>query len=261
MEQQAIRKLAEYLNKAEMERQEVMGIQNDYPELTIQDSYSIMEELAKIKLEAGHRAVGFKLGLTSKQKMKQIGLNKSSYGILFDYMAIDSGGSLPFNELIHPRVEPEIGIIMGKDLKGPNVTKEEAMAAIAYVVPAMEIIDSRYINFKFTAVDAVADNSSSARFILGAGWKNPQAVALDLIGVTLMINGQIVDSGTGAEVLDHPANAVVMLANLLAEKNKYIPANSLILTGAITKSVYLKPGDIVSTRFEDVGEVNFCTSK
>ncbi|HWR30553.1 MAG TPA: 4-oxalocrotonate decarboxylase, partial [Negativicutes bacterium] len=100
MEQQTIRKLAEYLNQAELERREVMGIQNDHPDLTIEDSYSIMEELAKIKLAAGHRVVGFKMGLTSKQKMKQIGLSKSSYGILFDYMGIDSGGTLPFNKLI-----------------------------------------------------------------------------------------------------------------------------------------------------------------
>ncbi|GAX90524.1 2-keto-4-pentenoate hydratase [Effusibacillus lacus] len=249
--------IAEFLNSAETEKKEVTRLTADHPELSVQDAYRIQEELVKIKLAQGCKILGPKMGLTSQAKMKQMNVEEPIYGYIFDYMALPNGGELRMQELIHPKVEAEIAFILGRDIEEPGVSGVQVLAATEYVTPALEIIDSRYENFKFNLPDVIADNASSSRVVLGSRLTRPSNLELDLVGVTLSINGEIKALGAGAAVLGHPANSVAMLANMLARKGEKLRAGDVILTGGVTEAVLLTVGDTVSAKLDGLGEVSF----
>jgi 2-oxo-3-hexenedioate decarboxylase len=253
--------IAELLHQAEMEKREVLRITSDYPEMTVEDAYQVQEELVALKRLLGHRIIGPKMGLTSQAKMKQMNVEEPIYGYIFDYMVVPESGTIQMQELIHPKVEAEIAFIMGKDMEGPGITGAQVLAATEYVVPALEIIDSRYENFQFTLPDVIADNASSSRVVLGTRLRRPDHLELELVGVTLSINGEIKDLGAGAAVVGHPANSVAMLANILAKKGAKLKKGDIILTGGITGAVRLAVGDIVSAKFDGLGEVGFKVSE
>jgi 2-oxo-3-hexenedioate decarboxylase len=188
--------------------------------------------------------------------MKQMNVEEPIYGYIFDYMVI-SDGIVRMSELIHPKAEAEIAFILGKDIEGPGVTGAQVLAATEYVVPALEIIDSRYENFRFTLPDVVADNASSSRVVFGNRLTRPEGLDLDLLGVTLHINGELKELGAGAAVLGHPANSVAMLANMLARKGQKLKAGEIILTGGVTEAVLLSLGDYVTAKVDGLGEVSF----
>lgn len=248
---------ANFLHDAEARRRDVVRITAEYPELTVDDAYCIQKELVAIKLREGHRIIGPKMGLTSQAKMKQMNVEEPIYGYIFDYMVVPDGGLIKLGEFIHPKVEAEIAFVLGKDIEGPGITGAQVLAATKYVLPALEIIDSRYENFKFTLPDVIADNASSSGVVFGNRLTPPNQMDLDLIGVTLSINGEIKDLGAGAAVLGHPANSVAMLANMLAKKGENLKAGEVILTGGVTGAVMLSAGDIVSAKLDGLGEVSF----
>lgn len=254
--------LANYLVAAEVEKREVVKVTaNLKPDLTVDEAYLVQQELVNIKLGEGKRIIGPKMGLTSQAKMKQMNVNEPIYGYVFDYMLIDNGGNVPLQELIHPKVEAEIAFIIGEDIEGPGVTGAQVLAKTKYVLPALEIIDSRYENFNFTLADVVADNASTSRVVFGTSLKKPEQFELDLIGATLRINGEIKELGAGAAVLGHPANAIAMLANMLARKGEKVRKGDVILSGALTGAVMLKNGDFVSGKFDGLGEVTFTVTE
>ena len=163
--------------------------------------------------------------------MRQVGIDTPSYGFLADYFAVPDGGKLAMRSLIHPRAEPEFAFILKEGLKGPDCHAGAVLAATDFVMPALEIIDSRYENFKFDLPSVVADNSSSARFVLGGRCRAPTNIDLATTGVVMEKNGQPVAFGAGAAVLGHPAAAVALVVNLMARQSEELPAGSLILTG------------------------------
>ncbi|WP_110929694.1 2-keto-4-pentenoate hydratase [Bacillus massiliglaciei] len=240
-----------------MDKKEVTRITMDLPDLTVEKAYQIQEELVSIKLKQGHRIIGPKMGLTSEAKMKQMNVEDPIYGYVFDYMDISDDGTISLKELIHPKVEAEIAFIIGKDLEGPGITAQDVLSATEYVIPALEIIDSRYENFQFTLPDVIADNASSSRVIFGNQLTKPERHELELVGVTLSINGEIKDSGAGAAVLGHPANSVAMLANMLSRKGKKVSAGEIILTGGVTGAVLLSEGDHITAKFDGLGDISF----
>jgi 2-oxo-3-hexenedioate decarboxylase len=248
--------LAEFLNSAELEKREVIRITKDHPELTVEDAYRIQEELVNMKLQAGFNIIGPKMGLTSLAKMKQMNVEEPIYGYIFDYMVVDNG-VIALSDLIHPKVEAEIAFILGEDIQGPGITGAQVLQATEYVIPALEIIDSRYENFQFTLPDVIADNASSSRVILGNTIRKPNDLELDLVGVTLSINGQIKDLGAGAAVLGHPAHSVAMLANMLSRKGDKLKKGQVILTGGVTGAVMLSAGDTVSAKWDGLGTIDF----
>jgi 2-oxo-3-hexenedioate decarboxylase len=256
MDKSTVLKIAQFLCKAEEERREVTRITQEYPDLTVEDAYNIQEALVGIKLEQGYRIVGPKMGLTSKAKMKQMNVEEPIYGYIFDYM-VESGGEISMKDFIHPKVEAEIAFVLGQDLGGSDVTAAQVLAATEYVVPALEIIDSRYENFQFTLPDVIADNASSSRVVFGTALYRPDDFELDLTGVTLSINGQLRELGAGAAVLGHPAESVAMLAHMLDRKGLKLKAGQVILTGGITGAVMLSAGDAVSAGFDGMGSVSF----
>ena len=162
-----------------------------------------------------------------------------------------------FHFQIHPKVEAEIAFLIGEDIEGPGITGAQVLAKTEYVLPAIEVIDSRYENFNFTHTDVIADNASTSRVVFGNTLRKPSDLDLDLVGATLSVNGQIKDLGAGAAVLGHPANAIAVLANMLARKGEKIKKGDLILSGALTGAILVNVGDFVSAKFDGLGEVTF----
>jgi len=220
------------------------------------DAYAIQAEIRRRKESRGHKTVGLKAGLTSFAKMKQMGVESPVFGFVSDYMSCPDGGAIHTAELIHPKVEAEICVVTKAALRGPGCHVGAVMAAIDFVVPAVEIIDSRYRDFKFDLKSVVADNTSASRFVIGGRSRDVGELDLRTLGVVLEKNGEIVAMAAGAAVLGHPAVAVAMLANHLAERGEEIPAGSFIMTGGVTEAISVKAGDSVAVRFQDLGTVS-----
>ena len=258
MDKQFIKKLTNYVHRAEKEKREIVKITSDlYPELTIDEAYVVQEELVREKLEEGKKIVGPKMGITSEAKMKQMNVDDPIYGFVFDYMVAEEGEAISYSNYIHPKVEPEIGFILKEDLEGPGVTSLDVLRQTEFVFPALEIIDSRYENFNFTLPDVIADNTSAAGAIFGTDLKRPESLELDVVGVTLSVNGDIKALGAGAAVLGHPANSVARLANMLSKKGEKVKAGQPILTGGVTSAVHLSPGDFVHVKYGGLGDISF----
>ncbi len=253
-----LKEIAEHLVRAEVEKREVEKVTSTHKaDLTVEEAYLVQKEIVEKKIKEGNRIIGPKMGLTSKAKMKQMNIEDPIYGYVFDYMVIENGGKLPLNEVIHPKVEAEIAFVMAEDVEGPGVTGVQILAKTDYVVPALEIIDSRYEKFHFTLPDVIADNASTSRVVFGSKLYRPEAYDLDLIGVTLSINGELKELGAGAAVLGHPAHSLAMLANMLAKKGDKIRKGDVILSGGITSAIRLEEEDVVSGKFDGFGEVSF----
>lgn len=258
MDKEKIVELANYTHNAEKEKREIIKITHElYPDLSIEESYLIQEELIRQKLAEGKKIVGPKMGITSEAKMKQMNVTDPIYGYVFDDMIVNEGETILIDDYIHPKVEPEIGFLLKRDLEGPGITALDVLRATEYVFPAIEIIDSRYENFNFTLPDVIADNTSAAGAVFGTQLKRPETLELDVIGVTLSINGEIRALGAGAAVLGHPANSAARLANMLSKKGEKVKAGEPILTGGLTAAVALEPGDYVCAKYGGLGEVSF----
>lgn len=251
-----IAQLAEHLENAELQAFDVKKITDEYPEMDWEDAYDIQWEIRRRKEARGNRVVGLKMGLTSYAKMKQMGVEVPVYAFLADYFNVPDGGAVKTAELIHPKVEAEIAIITNKPLRGPGCTVAHVLNATEAVLPAVEVIDSRYENFRFDLKSVVADNASSARFVTGGNLKRADQVDMKTLGVVMEVNGEVVATGAGAAVLGHPAASVAMLANMLAERGEEIPAGTFIMTGGITAAVEVKAGDSVCVRYQDLGSVS-----
>ncbi|WP_050461366.1 2-oxo-3-hexenedioate decarboxylase [Herbaspirillum autotrophicum] len=250
-----IAELAEYLESAQLERREVVKITDRYPDIGMEDAYAIQNQIKQRKLARGEQIVGLKVGLTSYAKMKQMGVETPIFGFMTDTCVIQDASEIPMATLIHPKVEPEIAFFTKAAIRGPGCNIATVLAATDFVMPAIEVIDSRYRDFKFDLVSVVADNTSATRFIVGG--KATPVTNLDLaaLGVVLEKNGRIEMVGAGAAVVGHPATAVAMLANHLAACGEEIPAGSIILSGGITEAIPVQAGDSISLQIQHLGGV------
>lgn len=256
LDKSTIAKLAQHLENCELEARDTVKITDEYPDMDWDDAYAIQNEIKRRKVARGARIVGLKAGLTSHAKMKQMGVATPVFGFLADYFALPEGGEAKMSELIHPKVEPEIAFVTKAALKGPGCHIGSVLAATDFVMPAIEVIDSRYRDFKFDLKSVVADNCSSSRFVVGGRMCPVDDLDLRTLGVVMEKNGQVVSLGAGAAVLGHPAAAIAMLANLLGERGEEIPAGTLILSGGVTEAVAVEAGDNVTLRIQELGSVN-----
>jgi 2-oxo-3-hexenedioate decarboxylase len=256
LDKNTISSLAEHLESCELKAHDTPKITDEYPQMDWEDAYAIQEAIKQRKIARGCRIIGYKAGLTSHAKMQQMGVSNPVFGFLADYFSVPEGSAVKLSELIHPKVEPEIAFVTKTALKGPGCHIGTVLAATDFVMPAIEIIDSRYRDFKFDLKSVIADNCSSSRFVVGGRMRAVADLDLRTIGVVLEKNGEVVALGAGAAVLGHPAAAIAMLANLLGERGEEIPAGSLILSGAITEAVMVKAGDNVSLQMQGMGSVN-----
>lgn len=256
LDNKIIQELASHLEQAELTAKDVVKITDAHPDMDFEDAYAIQYAIRKAKLARGQRFAGLKMGLTSRAKMSQMGVDTPIFGFLMDYMARGDGGEIGVDDLIHPKIEPEIAFVTKTDLQGPGCHIGDVLAATDFVVPAMEVIDSRYRDFKFDLKSVIADNTSSSRFVAGGRAGDPREIDLRTLGVVLEKNGEVVATGAGAAVLGHPANSVAMLANMLATRGEHIAAGTYIMTGALTEAIAVTKGDSVTARFQGLGSVS-----
>ncbi|TQR19609.1 2-keto-4-pentenoate hydratase [Psychrobacillus vulpis] len=248
--------IIEYLYTAERDAREVMKVTDEYPELTIKEAYEIQNGLLTRKLtENGTKTIGVKLGLTSKAKQEMMGVNEAIYGYLHNDMLAYEWEAIQFSELIHPKVEPEIAFLLSEDLQGENITAEDVLKATKYVAPALEVIDSRYKDFRFTLVDVVADNCSSAKFVVGSKWVSPSAIDVGNIGMVMSKNGNVEQTGSSAAVLGHPAEAIAWAVNELGALGKGLKKGDIVLSGAMSEAIAFQAGDSVIAEFDGLGSV------
>ncbi len=248
--------LAEHVESAELNAHEIIKITDDYPDMTYRDAFDIQWEIRRRKEARGHKIVGMKMGLTSWAKMAQMGVEDPCDGFLADYFSVPDGGEVKCDELIHPKIEAEIAFVTKADLQGPGCHIGDVLTATDFIVPAVEVIDSRYKDFKFDLKSVIADNSSSTRFITGGKMQRLDKVDLKTLGVVMEINGEVVANGAGAAVLGHPAASVAKLVNMLSERGEILPAGSFVMTGGITAAVTVNKGDSINIRYQNLGSIS-----
>ena len=248
--------LADHLENCKLKVQDTLKITESHPDMDWDDAYAIQDRILARKLARGARVVGYKAGLTSHAKMKQMGVTDPVFGFLVDEFVVPEGAEIKVSDLIHPKVEPEICFITRTELKGPGCHIGAVLAASDVVLPGIEVIDSRYRDFKFDLKSVVADNTSAARFVVGGRIAAVRDLDLRTLGVVLEKNGQPVAMGAGAAVLGHPAAAVAMLVNHLGRRGQSLPAGSLVLSGGITEAVAVQAGDNVTLRIQNLGSVS-----
>uniref|UniRef100_UPI00325FA3A0 4-oxalocrotonate decarboxylase n=2 Tax=Comamonadaceae TaxID=80864 RepID=UPI00325FA3A0 len=174
----SIARLAEHLETCQLQARDTPKITDEHPDMDWDDAYAIQTAILARKLARGARVVGLKAGLTSHAKMKQMGVTDPVFGFLVDCFSVPDGGTVKTSELIHPKVEPEIAFVLKHALKGPGCHIGAVLAATDFVMPGIEVIDSRYRDFKFDLKSVVADNTSAARFVVGGQPLRPDAVDL-----------------------------------------------------------------------------------
>ena len=256
LSKETVAQLAEHVENAELHAQEITKITDDYPDMTYEDAFDVQWQIRQRKIDRGNKIVGMKMGLTSWAKMKQMGVEQPCYGFLADYFSVPDGGEIEYDKLIHPRIEAELAFVTKKALKGPGIHIADVLAATDFVLPAVEVIDSRYKDFKFDLKSVIADNSSSSRFMTGGQMKPVSELDLKNLGVVVEINGKVVQVGAGAAVLGHPAASVAMLANMLSERGEELPAGSFVMIGAMTAAIGVEKGDSFTVRYQDLGTLS-----
>lgn len=251
-----IKELSSHLREAEENCKGTIPLTEIEPALTLVDAYQVQLETIKRKVSSGQRIAGKKIGLTSTAMQQLLGVSEPDYGHLLDKMVVNNGGEIPFNKVLQPKVEGEIAFILKKDLKGPNVTNLDVIQATDYVVPALEIVDSRVLDWKIKLVDTIADNASSGLYALGGKPMSLDQIDLAQIEMVLYKNGEIMNKGTGAAAWGNPIHCVAWLANKLSEFDITLKAGEVILSGALSAAVDAKPGDEFCAEMSHLGDVS-----
>lgn len=250
------KKVAEELFQAEKGAYQISRLTDQFPEMTVEDAYAIQLENISKKVLAGEKVIGLKVGLTSKAMQNLLGVSEPDYGHLTDKMLITEGEHCTLKELIQPKVEGELAFCLKKSLKGPGVTIADVYNATGWVVPSIEIVDSRIKDWKIKLNDTIADNGSSAKLVLGSRMTKINDIDMRLVGMILEKNGEVVSTGTGAEVWGNPAAAVAWLANKLSDFNIELKEGNIILAGAVTAAVPANSGDVFTVSFYGMGNVS-----
>lgn len=206
---------------------------------------------------AGRQVVGRKVGLTAKAVQAQLGVDQPDFGVLFADMLIPDGGTLASSEVLQPKAEAEVAIVLSSDLDLKEATSADIAAATAYAVAAIEIVDSRIADWQITFADTVADNGSSAFFVLGREQRSLQDLDLYTCGMVLEVDGSIASVGAGAACLGHPLNAAAWLARTLSKAGEPLQAGDVVLTGALGPMVAITPGQRVEVKIGGLGQVSF----
>ena len=227
--------------------------------ITIEDAYRIQERMVSHRVKGGEKIVGKKIGVTSKAVQDMIGVRQPDFGQLTSGMAYEEGQDLPLGGLIQPKAEAEVAFVLKRDLKGPGITAVDVIRATDYVVPCFEIVDSRITDWKIKIQDTVADNASCGVYLLGKARKKPTELDLNLAGMVLEKNGELLGTAAGAAVQGGPVNAVVWLANTLGELGIPFLAGEVILSGSQSSLIPAVVGDVLKCTVGGLGscEVRF----
>jgi 2-keto-4-pentenoate hydratase len=232
--------VAARLRRAEAERRAIEPVRGEVG--TIGAAYKIQQANISHRMAAGHRPVGRKVGLTSKTVQKQLGVDQPDFGLLFDRMEIAEGGRVDLAELIQPKIEAEIAFLLARDLDRPSISQREVIAATECIFPCLEIVDSRILNWEIDILDTVADNASSARFVVGAVPRRLTDFDFVQCGMTLRENGEVKSLGVGVACLGNPIEAMRWLAQTLSGTDHPLRAGDIVLSGALGPMIPMQPG-------------------
>jgi 2-oxo-hept-3-ene-1,7-dioate hydratase len=252
---------ASRIDVAERTGKQIGQLSLQYPAMNIEDAYAVQRAWVAMKLAAGRRLRGHKVGLTSRAMQQSSQINEPDFGDLLDDMFYESGAELPMRRFIVPRVEVELAFILARPLRGPAVTLPEVLAATDHVVPALEIIDARIQQIDPATgrprrvMDTISDNAANAAIVVGGPPLRPRDVDLRWVSALLYCNGTIEESGVAAAVLNHPANGVVWLANKLAQYGVGLEAGETILAGSFTRPVHAAAGDLFRVDYGAFGVI------
>ena len=256
-----VSQIAQRLEKARLARVPIPRITDEIPDLSLTDAYRIQDALRLLQIGSGESPAGLKMGFTSRAKMAQMKVEDPINGYLTEGGRLPVGGTVRRSDFIFPRVEAEIAVVTSRPLRGPGCTIAQVQASIKYVVPALELIDSRYPNYGFDLPSVIADNTSAAGFMAGERGVAPAGLDLKTLGVVILRNGEVAVTAAGAAVLGSPLNSVALLANMLGKRGKEIPAGTLVLTGGITEAVPINPGDHFIFNFQHLGSIDLHVTK
>ncbi len=225
------------------------------PDGGLDDGYEV-QKIVHARGSVGRRRVGRKIGLTSPAVQRQMQVDTPDFGVLFADMAYGDSQPIPFGDLLQPRVEAEVAFVLSVDLPDHDVTAPELLGAIEFVLPAIEVVDSRIADWDITIFDTVADNASSGLFVTGGSPRSLRDIDdLRACEMALTAGGEVVSSGTGAACLGHPLNAVVWLANAVAERGEPLRAGELVLSGSLGPLVPARPGLTYEASISGIGSV------
>lgn len=258
-----IDQLALELHKSEANREQVRHFSMRYPDMTIEDGYAVSRAWSRIKAQEGQRVVGHKIGLTSRAMQVSSQIDEPDFGTLFDEMVYESGGKIPAERFILPRVEVELAFLLKAPLEGPDVSINDVLNATDRVTPALEIIDARIeqkdreTGSPRKVFDTIADNAANAGIVLGGTPVRPDAVDLRWIASLLYLNGVVEESGVAAAVLGHPATGVAWLARRLHGHGERLEAGEIVLAGSFTRPVPVTAGDVVQADYGPLGTITF----
>ncbi|WP_420569555.1 2-keto-4-pentenoate hydratase [Thalassovita sp.] len=248
-----ITKIAEIVDEAARTATEIPQFSDDKP-LSVDEAYAVQALSMQRRYARGEKRVGIKMGLTSRAKQVQVGVDDVLWGRLTDGMREEEGGEVSMAKYVHPRVEPEIAFLMKKPLSG-DVSALEAMAAVEAIAPALEIIDSRYKAFKFDVGDVIADNSSSSGFLIG-NWHAPD-MDISNLGMVLSINGTPGEIGSTAAILGDPVRSLVSAARMVASAGEVLNAGDIVLAGGATAAIPMAAGQSVTLEVQNMGSMAF----
>lgn len=260
---QTLQALALELQNARQTRTPLRHFSQRFPQMTVEDGYAIQREWVKLELAAGRRILGRKIGLTSRAMQLSSQIDEPDYAPLMDDMFFASGGDIPIDRFIAPRIEVELAFILGKPIEGPGVTLFAVLSATEYVSPALEIIDARIEQFDRDTkaprkvFDTISDFAANAGIVLGGRPVRPLDVDLRWVGALLHKNGVVEETGLAAGVLNHPANGVAWLANKLAPHGEGLKAGDVVLAGSFTRPTTAVRGDTLHADYGPLGSISF----
>ncbi|MBF6618230.1 MAG: 2-oxo-hepta-3-ene-1,7-dioic acid hydratase [Candidimonas sp.] len=262
LDQATVQSLGREFFEAEKSRKQIRQVSLRHPDIDMEDAYAIQREWVAMKIAEGNALKGYKIGLTSRAMQMSVGINEPDHGVLLEDMFFGDGSVVPIDRFIAPRIEVELAFVLGRSLRGPDVTLFDVMDATRYVIPALEIIDSRSqmvdpeTKRTRTVFDTIADNAANAGIVMGGRPVRPNDVDLRRVGAVLIQNGIIEETGLAAGVLNHPANGVVWLAKKLAAYGVTLEEGQVILSGSFTRPVFVHQGDTITVDYGDLGIVS-----
>jgi 2-oxo-hept-3-ene-1,7-dioate hydratase len=255
LEQAEVTAIAGELAAARRSGQRIPLLTRRYPQMSVDDAYAVQALWASQVEAGGRQAVGHKIGLTSRVMQAATGISEPDYGVIFDDMVLDSGWDLSWETYAHPRVEVELAFHLKSELKGPGVTVLDVLRATDFVLPALEILESRIEMDGRTIVDTISDNAACGAVVTGGLPVPPHAIDLRRTGAILYRNQTVEETGLAAAVLDNPAVGVAWLANKLSRHGAHLQAGELILAGSFTRPVWVERGDVFHADYGQLGTV------
>ncbi len=248
---------AETLHTARKSKTELEPFSKIHGEYSLEDSYQIQKKGIELRLKEGEKIIGYKMGLTSKAKMEQMGLHTPIFGVLTDKMVISDKSTFSLADRIHPKTEPELYFVTNQELSG-SLSVDDVPKVCEKIGVALEILDSRYQGFKyFSLPDVIADNASSSHFVLGDAVTTFEGLDWPQLKIELLADETVKETALGSSILGNPLKSLCELVSLLAAEGKTLPKGSIVLAGAATTAIPLSSGQCSEARLENVGKASF----